>query len=212
MDLLVEVAVGEHPGRLDGVAQLHLAPGTAHLGRAQRGREPRRLGADLLARLGERLHGGAERAVVLAAGALELLDALAHAGERLAQRLHQLLNRLFLLAEPAGRELEERLRVLAQRVGGEGVEAVCEAPLGVLEQRDLLLGTGALVLQLGSKGGALAGAAGADDEPRGRRSEGDAEQECEQEGHGPTNDNPAVGRIPRRGRGAGTKKPAPTNP
>ncbi len=178
MHLLEEVAVGEHPRRLDRVAELHLPPGAAHLGGAQGGSEARRLGPNLLAHLRERLDGGAQGAVVLPARALELLDLLGDVAERLAQRLDELLHRLLLLPEPARGELEEGLRVLAQRVGRERVEAVGELAFGLLEERDLLGGSGALVLELDAQRGGLAARAGARDEPR----RGGADRESEDEG------------------------------
>ena len=57
--LLVEVTAGQHPGALEHPAQLHLAPGAAHAGGAQRPGQRSGLGAELV---GLGLDAGQERA------------------------------------------------------------------------------------------------------------------------------------------------------
>src|SRR4029079_9721495 len=72
-DMGREVAVREHPYRLDRVLELQLAPATVDRRRAQRGDESARLQPKLVVRLGHRLEVRRQRADVLAASSLERL-------------------------------------------------------------------------------------------------------------------------------------------
>ncbi len=54
--LLVEIAVPDHAGQLDDLAELHLTPLTARIGLAQRGDQRAGLGPQLLVGLGQLAH------------------------------------------------------------------------------------------------------------------------------------------------------------
>src|SRR5258707_8305514 len=194
-----EVDVLEHPGHLDDAAQLHLAPAAAHVRAvAQRADEVARFAPQLLLRLHQLTHLLGERRVRALARDLELLQLHVHLLERLLQRRDEVLDRLLLLAELRGRELEERLIVLAQRIGGERVEARPLVVLRALEER----GPRALVPELDLERAALR----AQDEP----GAGGAQQQADEESgdHGPTNGREGVG----RNRPGAKKMPPPTNP
>ena len=175
VDLLLEIAVREHPRRLHGVAELHLPPRAPHLRGTERRREVGRLRAHPLARRREVLHVARERPVVLAARALERLRLLRDLRERVLQRLHELLDGLLLLPEPAGGELEERLVVLAQGVGREGVEAGGDLLVRPLQQGRPLLGALPLVRELDAE----RGVARAQDEPGAAGAEKEADEESD---------------------------------
>ena len=94
--LLLEVAVGEHPGELDDAPELHLAPAAAHVRRAQRRAEAARLRAQPFLALGKGLHllgQGSVRALTLPVERLRLL----------VEHLQRLRDRL----ELGARELQE---------------------------------------------------------------------------------------------------------
>ena len=99
--LLDEVAVPHHPGELDDVAQLHLAPLAARVRLAQRRDERAGLGPELLAGLGERPQLRLEPAARLAALLVEPQQLGVDTAELLAQRRDELLDRLLALVEVA---------------------------------------------------------------------------------------------------------------
>ncbi len=124
--LLLEVAVLEHPGRLDGAPQRHLAPATTRVRRAQRRDQVAGLLLQLLVAEVQRRHPLAQTGVGALALDLHQLDAPLVAGERLAQRRQHLLDRLLALRQVALR----RRACLAQARVGQGEEL-----LVVLRQR-----------------------------------------------------------------------------
>ena len=99
--LLDEVAVADHAGELDHVAQLHLAPLPAGVGLAQRGDERAGLGPQPLAGLGQRLELRLEAPARLAPLLVEPQQLRVDAAELVAERRHQLLDRLLALVEVA---------------------------------------------------------------------------------------------------------------
>ncbi len=99
--LLDEVAVAHHPGELDDVAQLHLAPLAARVRLAQRGDERAGLGAQPLAGLVQRLQLRLEPAAGLAPLLVEVQQLLVDPAELLPQRRDELLDRLLALVQIA---------------------------------------------------------------------------------------------------------------
>ena len=85
---------------------------------------------------------------------------------------------LLFLAQPPGRELEERLVVLPQRVGREGVEPVGEVSLHPLEQRGLLLRSRALVIELDPEGRRLPRVSRPHDEPGAGGAHEETDEKC----------------------------------
>src|SRR5207237_4289762 len=103
--LLEEVAVRHHPGHLDDVAQLDLAPGAARRRPPERGDEVaglRAQGAHALAEVPEHLR---ELPLSLPALALETADLVLHAAELLLDRAHETLDLLAAQGHLAGRAL-----------------------------------------------------------------------------------------------------------
>src|SRR5690606_33555647 len=149
-----EVAVLDHPGKLDETTERHLAPLSAHFRSAQRVDEIASLGTQLGVTQCHRLELRLKRALRFAPGLLELLQLRIRALERLADRAHDVLDRLFagrelafctlvMRAEIFARELEERLRVLPELLVGEPAEACSQLLLGERE-RCLALGFSAV--------------------------------------------------------------------
>jgi len=87
----------------------------------------------------------------------------------------EFLNLMTARLEPAGGELEEALVVLAQRVGGEGVEPRRELRVRALEQGGPLLRAFPLVGELHAQGGVT----GAHDEPDDAGAEDEADEEAD---------------------------------
>jgi hypothetical protein len=156
--LLHEVAILEHAGHLDDTLELDLAPAAAHLRRAQRADEVLRLQLQCLLRLCQCADLLGQRAVRGCADLLEVANACVDLVERLAQRLDQsvdlagarlelALRELMLLTQRVARDLEERLVVLRQCVCGQSAERISEFALGVIDQRDLLGGRAAFLLE-----------------------------------------------------------------
>ena len=140
--LLDEVAVADHAGELDHVAQLHLAPLAARVGLAQRGDQRSGLGAQALTGLGQRLQLRLEPTARLASLLVEPQQLRVHATELVAQRGDQLLDRLLALVQIAlglrlrgpqlsPRELGELRHARLQRFGAQGLERGRQPLLGV---------------------------------------------------------------------------------
>ncbi len=146
--LRLEIAVLEHAGHLDDAAELDLAPAAADVRPvAQRTDEVPGLAAQVLLALGEDPDLGREIGVGAGARDLELLELAVDLLERLLQRPDEMLDGLLLLPELRGGQLEERFVVVPERGRGERVEPLGQLPLGLLEQRHLLLAAALLVLQ-----------------------------------------------------------------
>ena len=156
--LLGEVAVPDHAGELDHVAELHLAPLPAGVRLAQRGHERARLGPQPLAGLGERLQLGLEAPARLAALLVEVQQLGVDAAELLLERRDELLDRLPARVEvspglgPGGVqlgavELGQLVDARLQRVGAQRLERRRQPLLGVGERRQALLAERALVLE-----------------------------------------------------------------
>ena len=99
--LLLEVAVLGHAGRLDGVAQRHFAPAPARLRRPQCGDQVPGLLLQLLVPEVQRRHPLAQGGVGALALDLHVPEPALVAGQRLAQRVQQLGDRLLALREVA---------------------------------------------------------------------------------------------------------------
>ena len=178
--LRLEVAVLEHPRHLDDSAELDLSPAAADVRPvAERAHEVAGLAAQLLLGLPELPHLLGERRVRTLAGDLELLELPVDLEERLLDRADEMLDRLLLLAELRGRELEERLVVAPERGRGECVESRREIALGLLEQRHLLRGAAPLVLELDLERSGLRSAARARIEPRGACADDQSDEESD---------------------------------
>ncbi len=141
--LLDEVAVRDHPGHLDHVAQLDLAPRAARRGALQRGHEVARLlaqRADALAELADHLR---KLALGLAALALEAADLALHPAELLLHGLDDALDLLGAARHLAGgalllgaarllEALGERVAGLAQHVQRDRLQLLAQARLVAL--------------------------------------------------------------------------------
>ena len=125
--LLVEVAVLGHAGRLDRVAQRHLAPAAPRLRRPQRGDQVPGLLLQLLVAEVQRGHALVQRGVGALALDFHVPQPALVTGQGLAQRVQQLRDRLLALGEVALRgradlvelgvgQREELLVVLRQRL------------------------------------------------------------------------------------------------
>ena len=112
-----EVAVLDHAGHLDDVAQLDLAPCAAGRGASQRRAEAPGLCGQTVHARPERTQHLAQASVGLAALLLELVDLALHLAELKSDRLDDPLDLLGALAEFPGRPLlvgETLRRVLAR--------------------------------------------------------------------------------------------------
>jgi hypothetical protein len=129
--LRLEVAVLEHAGHLDYPSELDLAPAAADVRPvAQSADEIPRLAPQLALRLGEVADLDAH--LGMGAGPLDLepLELPVELLEGLGERGDEVLHRLLALLELARREVEERLVVAVQRLGGERAET--RRKLGIL--------------------------------------------------------------------------------
>ena len=142
----LEVAAFEHSRGLEHAPQLQLAPLAADVRRAQRPREPAgfRLQRELRVRQRAQLLG--ERGVRRRAIAIDVLQLGVDFRQRLAQRLHQLVDRLAPARRDRPRPRSGTRRafpsrdrgsavVLRERVGGDRGESVLQRVARVLEQR-----------------------------------------------------------------------------
>ena len=107
--LLVEVAVLDHAGELDHLAQLVLAPRPARLRRAKGRHELPRLVLELRGRLAHLVDLGTERGVGIGAFALDVLHLLFDVCQRLFQRRDEQLDRLLALLQIADDSAVTRL-------------------------------------------------------------------------------------------------------
>ena len=101
--LLFEVAVLDHAGELDDAFELKLAPAAADAGPLERIDQPRRLGAQALARRVERRDALHQLRAGLDAPAFGVLDLAVHLLEGLLQRREQTLDRLLARVDIGGR-------------------------------------------------------------------------------------------------------------
>jgi hypothetical protein len=101
-----------HPGELDDVPELLLAPTSAHMGGAERIRE-------VAGALGERRELSLERAIGLLAHALDALELRVHLLERVLERPN-------VPGQARVRELEQARGVLVQRLGRQGLDGRLE--------------------------------------------------------------------------------------
>src|SRR5262249_47498249 len=114
--LRAEVAVLEHPCKLDDALELDLAPAAAHVRRAQRGHEATGLGAELLLAVGDLAEPLADRRHLAGALVLELPRLRLHLRRRSLDggelALGQLGQRALAFDQDvAGRRLETALPV-----------------------------------------------------------------------------------------------------
>ncbi len=165
--LLAEVAaVLRHAGALDDVAQLDFPPAAALVRRFERADQPLGFAPEPLLRVADGLKLRGQRLRRARAVAVHRRDVFADSAERLPQRLDQagdlllpcleirargLLHRL----ERHFRELEERLVVGLQRVGGQRPEGVLERGPGRLHDRDLFRGPLAFAVEFSRQPGAV---------------------------------------------------------
>ena len=144
----VEVAVLQHPRRFDDAPQLELAPLAAHVGRAERLDQPAGLDLQRLLRGVERLQLFGDRRLRADAVLLDLLELAVDQVERLLERLDEVLDGLLPagqldprglleLAERGPGQRQERLVVLAQRLGRQRREGVAHPRFGLAEQHEL---------------------------------------------------------------------------
>ena len=143
--LFDEVAVVQHTGHLDRAAKLHFSPASAHVRRAQGLYQLGGFRLQLLLRAGERDDLLAQRAIGVHALRLQGLDLLFDRLERLLDRFHQsgdgqLARRqaafsLLVKRLQAGLgQLQERLVIAGQRVGGKPVKGVLQLLRGLSQQ------------------------------------------------------------------------------
>ena len=181
--LLDEVAVADHAGGLDDVAQLHLAPLAARVGLAQRGHERAGLGPQPLAGLGQRPQLRLEPPARLTPLLVEREQLGVDPAELLLDRRDELLDRLPALVEIAlglglgglqlrPRHLGQLGHARLQRLRAQRLERLAQPPLGVLQRRQALGRPLALMRQVGARldelAFELAGAVGLHASPRSR--------------------------------------------
>ena len=165
--LLDEVAVGDHPRQLDDVPELHLSPLSAGVRLAQRGHQCPGLGSQLLPGLRQRSNLGIHPAPGLAPLLIELHELGIYPPELLAQRRHQLLDRVLAAFEIApslglrsgqlsARELDQLTLAGLERLGAQRLERHRQTLLGVLERGQTLLRPRPLVLEVRSRAHQLA--------------------------------------------------------
>ena len=159
--LLGEVAVPDHPGELDHVAELHLTPLSAGVRLAQRGHERAGLGSETLAGVGKRLQLSLEPPARLPPLLIEMEQLGVDPAELLLERGHELLDRLPARVEissglgPGGVqlgavELGQLVDARLQRVGAQRLERDRQPLLGVGQRRQTFLGQHTLVLEVRS--------------------------------------------------------------
>ncbi len=165
--LLAEVAAElRHAGALDDVAELDFAPAAALVRRLERPDEPLRFAPEPLLRVADRLKLGCQRLRRARAVAIHLRDVLADSAERLPQRLDESGNLLLphleirarRLLDPLERhlrQLQKRLVVGLQRVGGERPERVLERGPGLIDDCDPFRAGFAFGIELGREPGAV---------------------------------------------------------
>ena len=155
-----EVAVGEHAGHLDDALELDFSPAAARRRSAQGSDELDRFALQARLRRAEALQVLGEPGVGGGARRLQVLDLAVHLVERLAERGHQLADRLLpplqvparRLLEPLQRRLgqvQERRVVPLERLGGESLERVPEPRLGFVQKTELLRRALPFMLQRG---------------------------------------------------------------
>ncbi len=138
-----EIAVLDHPGELDDAFELKLAPPAANTRALERVDQPRRLGAQTLARRVERRDALHQLRAGFDTPALGVLDLAVHLLERLLQRREQTFNRHLprvdigsrlvpRLPQPGFGQVEKPPVVRVERLGAQRLERVAEGCLGFL--------------------------------------------------------------------------------
>lgn len=160
--LFAEIAVAEHVGHFDDAAELEFAPGARVGGGAEGGREAGGFGLQLELGGVEGAELFRKRSVGFLAGVFDGADLGVDLLEGFAEWFDEGVDRLLAFFEVAGGlllefaegfagELEEGGVVAGEGVGGEGLELVGEALVGVGERGEFFGGGGAFGSQGGGK-------------------------------------------------------------